>query len=477
MSKNKKVTGFKLESTANGALKVNDIADVIGYDLTLGELANGYVDNSLKNQGGVTAWGGKLEVRPKFQRAYVVDNDTKWKTDLVNSVLNGRPIGVIYFGKNDDGTYINIDGQQRLMTLLSFINDQDALICDVNGTQVEVMFSQLDSDWQDKIKNYCPTIKVCTGDEDVMLEWFQTINKPICVLTEQELRNAAYNGTFVEEIKRLFAKVNSSSNSINSTNARYLDDSNQTPYFYTKWFKNDKDRDIAPERQGVVDRVLDWVSYRDFKNQGLDIDSRIESYMYIHRKDTNANDAENYYKEVIDWVLDIFFHNNSFPTNPREWQNIQNQDWNVIYEEYKETTKSYTDAQKQHITDRCKFYIGLGAAFYNNSRGIYEWVIRGEKNEEIPEFLHIRSFKDDDIAKMYKLQGGIDPIDGKHYNLDEFHAHHIVSFKSGGISVIDNMVLLSKENHENLHANCTHTPEDVKNLRNALIKKNGYSII
>ena len=460
--------GFDLEVGCEGALEVTDIENVVGHHVTLGELAQNYKDDSQTITGGVTGWGGKLDIRPKFQRAYVVEDNPKWKTDLVRSVLNNRPIGVMYFGKNDDGTFINIDGQQRLMTLLSFINNGDALPQNVNGNPVDVVFSQLPSDWQERIRNYCPCIKVCDGDEDAQLMWFKTINKPICVLTTQELRNASYRGSFVEAIKCIFAKT-SSKCAPTMMNGRYIDESNPTPYFYKKWFKG-----IDPVRQDLVECVLDWASYRDYPT--FDKDSRIESYMLRHRNDSNANDSENYYKEVIDWVLDIFFHNNSFPTNPREWQNIQNQDWNVMYEKYKEITKNYTEKQKEYITERCKHYIGLGTAFYANSRGIYEWVILGE-NMKDTRLLHIRPFRDEDKTKMYKYQGGIDPIDGNHYNIEDLHAHHIVSFKSGGISIIDNMVLLSEESHRNLHANCTHSPEQLKQLRNNLLKSNGVSII
>ena len=112
--------GFYLENTNNGALVINTI-----NDLTLGELAEGYKDNSENEEGGVSGWNGKLEIRPKFQRAFVVDGDTEWQSALIHSVLNERPTGVIYFGEVVEGQhYINIDGQQRLMTLLSFINNE-----------------------------------------------------------------------------------------------------------------------------------------------------------------------------------------------------------------------------------------------------------------------------------------------------------------------------------------------------------------
>ena len=66
------------------------------------DIASGYVDNSKKNAGGVVAMDGELDIRPKFQRSFIVEDNEDWKTNLIDSVINGRPIGVIYFGiKND----------------------------------------------------------------------------------------------------------------------------------------------------------------------------------------------------------------------------------------------------------------------------------------------------------------------------------------------------------------------------------------
>lgn len=476
----KRKCGFCLRTNKVGALKADSINNV-----TLGELARNYEDKSNTNEGGVTAWDGRLEVRPKFQRAFVVDGNKNWQSDLLDSVVNGLPIGVIYFGKKDDGTYINIDGQQRLMTLLSFIhNDLSLSRQNEDGSSIEVIFNTLPKDWQDRILNYCPEIKVCTGSEEEMLAWFTRINKPICVLTPQELRNASHNGPFVESIKQYFAKVRSRG-AVTALNGQYLDDRNPSPYFYGKWSKG-----LAPERQEVVELVLDWVSYHEFLNSNdsgtknivkeVDKDTRIEYYMSIHRKDNNCSGAKSYYETVIDWVNDVFFHDNKFPKNPREWQNIQSQDWNVIYEKYHD--KQLTSDEKEYITNRCAELIGMGAALYNKSNGIYEWVIRGEKDEDIPTFLHLRPFKEDDKSKMYKLQGGdetkgaIDPIDGNRYKLEELHAHHIVSFRSGGLSILDNLVLVSPTSHKRIH-DSEFTREKVKELRNAIVKSNGHSLI
>ena len=450
--------GFYLEDEiSNNALVIETLDDV-----TLGMLAEGYHDDSENVSGGVYGWNNKLEIRPKFQRAFVVDGNISWQTALVHSVLNGRPTGTMYFGLTENGkTYINIDGQQRLMTLCSFINGDLTLKMYIGDNKtISVNFENLKPAWQERIKNYKPTIKLCKGSEDALLQWFKTINQPISELTQQELKNAANNGTFVEAAKRIFAVTKKTAN-LTKENGPIMDDSSK--YCYKRYFKN-----LQPERQDVLEAVLDWVSYRDYKDCGDDMskDSRIETYMILHRRDTDANDLYNHYKNVIDWVNDIFFHN--YTPNSKSWGSIQAQDWNRMYLEYNKETSTYTDEQKQYITNRCKDLVKLGFGMFQNTKGIYEWVLRGEKIEEEGKYLCFRTFELADRHKMFDAQGGIDPITGKHYDdLSEMEAHHIVAWRNGGLTEYDNLVLLSKESHTNLDSYGLK-PEDVKRLRDNL---------
>ena len=254
---------------------------------------------------------------------------------------------------------------------------------------------------------------------------------------------------------------------------------NQPPskYFYERFSSG-----VDPVRQELVELALEWVSYRDFGNikdsNGNRIhmskNDMIESYMSVHRNDSNATDVETYYKSVIDWVLDIFFHGNTFPKNKKDWKSICIQDWNVMYEKYH--ANSYTDEQKKYITKKCNEYLKDAGLKYNKTIGVYEWVLRGEKTEEMNTYLRLRGFNKDDIMEMYIMQRGIDPIDGKHYDISEMEAHHIISFRSGGLPIKDNLVLITKENHSKFHSDSMMTAEDLKIKRNQLIKSNGVSI-
>ena len=239
--------------------------------------------------------------------------------------------------------------------------------------------------------------------------------------------------------------------------------SDSSIYCYKKYSKS-----LEPERQDVLEMALDWVSYRDYRDCGLNKAERIESYMLEHRYDDNADDVLNFYKTVIDWVNDIFFHDYT----PKSYQSLASQDWVKMYLNYSNITNSYTDEQKIHITKRCKFLIGLGADLYSKSDGIYEWVLRGEKMDEVNEYLSLRTFKPEDRVRMYNSQGGIDPIDGLHYDITEMEAHHIKPWRLGGPTDYDNMVMLCKKSHSDIDI-LGLTPDDVRKKRDDVRKRQG----
>ena len=134
--------------------------------------------------------------------------------------------------------------------------------------------------------------------------------------------------------------------------------------------------------------------------------------------------------------------------------------------------KELTEEEKLHISKRTKYFISLGASIYQKSDGFYEWVLRGEKDEEINTFLHLRRFTDEDKSARYNAQGGIDPIDGQHYEIEDMEAHHIKSWKNGGDSKYDNLVLLSKKNHRAFHnGDLNITADESRKKRDELCKK------
>ena len=455
--------------------------------VTLKELVDGFRDES-ETTGGVFGWGGKLIIRPDFQRSYVVEDNLAWKAALINSVVNNRPTGVMYFGKSPKKVYLNVDGQQRLITLLDFMTSGFAVpMMDKSGVAVERRFAQLPKEYQDRINNYKPQINVCEGDDDKILEWFITINQPTQSLTPQELKNATYICDFVEDAKQIFSMVKNNGITVKNQDIMY----EESPYFYG-YYTN---KDCNPCRQEVLEMVLDWVSYRDFHMcTGFDMDDRISSYMSLHKDmgTPDASDVVNYYKEVVDCIRDVFFHNK---TDKQFFKSIKPQkstkipEWHKLYVAYKDVLTSLSEDDKIEITKRCDDMKAMGCdngGVWMSTVGIYEYVLychinsKGLSPNEIEtleidaehRFLQKRTFSKGDKEHQYLLQGGKDPIDGKTYELKDMHAHHIKSWRSGGKTIPSNMILLSKENHEKYHCgDFGYTPDDLKRLLSDLKKQ------
>lgn len=428
-------------------------------NLTLGELAQGYQDNSLDESGGVFAWNNKLNIRPKFQRVYVVDGNKKWKAKLLDSVIHGLPIGLIYFGIIGDGkksseiTYLVLDGQQRLMTICEFINNECALPVSRNGVVKDLMFSQLTDDEQRLILNYKPYIHCVTGTEEALLEWFITINQQIAILTNQELRNSAYNGPFVEAAKKIFCKVRASQMPTFS-NAVITDKESQ--YYFEKYTKGKQ-----PERCDVLEVALDWLSYdlypelRDTTEAGMD--ERIRRYMYEHRDDTNADELLGHYKKVYDWVMSTF----------KSYQKCMKKvNWGRLYTEYH--TNNY-DLAKLNL----KVNELMGNEEITANSAVFEFVLMGCP-EEKATMLVPRNFKERDKDIQFELQGGLDPITmepllvGKGKN--RYCAHHMIPFLRGGQTTMDNIILINPETHSLIHNGCEYTPKYQKERRDALME-------
>lgn len=425
----------------NGTIKIRDIVE-------------GYIDNSIKDEGGVTSMNGRLNIRPKYQRAYIADMTPNWRENLINSIFCNYPINRIYLGAPNGvlGNLEVLDGQQRIKTICDFVNGDFAIT--IEGEKYN--FHNLLGDKRDTFLDYPLDVTYCEGSESARIAWFKRINQPNSILTAQELRNATYVGVWLECAKEFFcASSSKSEREINSKTSTYC--------------AGNYSSGRSIERCEYLELAIDWVAmynYPELRGK-KDEDERIMCYMAEHQHDNNADELIAHYKKVIDWVNDIFFHNGT-PTGTA-WQSVRSQEWGRIYAEYSDN--AYTEEQKNHISKRTKEIISYGNAIFQKSEGVYEWVLRGEKDDEINQFLYLRTFTPADRDAMYNAQKGIDPIDGKHYEKDEMEAHHIISWKNGGDSRYDNLVWLSKESHNKLHqGQLGITPLELKRMRDLLIK-------
>lgn len=449
----KKTTTKAFESITKIAMRVKNAT------IKIRDIVRGYIDNSLNDEGGITSMDGRMNIRPKYQRAYIADMISMWRENLINSILCGFPINRIYIGVAkqdadnkpfDEWLLEVLDGQQRIKTICDFVKGDFPIYID--GYLYH--FHNLSEEMQNAILDYPLDVTYCIGDEAARIAWFKRINQPNSILVPQELRNATYGGEWLESAKKFFSAT--------SGNARKQINDKED-----KYCANNYSSGRSIERSEFLELAIDWIAYDKYPTlRGTNkTDDRIIRYMAEHQHDTDANEIIEHYKAVIDWVWDVFFHDGK----PKSWQSVRSQDWGRLYAEYKD--KELTEDEKMHISKRTKEIVGYGAAIYQTSVGIYEWVLRGEKDDEINTYLRLRNFTDEDKVARYNAQGGIDPIDGQHYEMSEMDAHHIKSWKNGGDSKYDNLVWLSKKNHKDYHAgDLGITADELRKKRDELCK-------
>ena len=201
-------------------------------EITVEDICDGFVYNELEGKG-LFGLSGKLTIQPEYQRNYIYA-DGKRDVAVIESILKGYPIGLIYFNKVSENNFEVLDGQQRITSFGRFVTNKFA-IKDDNG--MEQYFSGIAKDKQERILNTKLLIYECEGSESEIKEWFKTINIAGVPLNNQELLNAVYSGQFVTLCKEEFS---------NSQNANIQ-----------KWSAYISG---SVNRQDFLERALDWVS-------------------------------------------------------------------------------------------------------------------------------------------------------------------------------------------------------------------------
>lgn len=367
------------------------------------QVLDGFVYNELEAKG-LFGLGGKLVIQPEYQRHYIY-GDGKKDVAVIDSLLKGYPLGLIYFNV-DGGTLEVLDGQQRITSVGRFRTGKFAI--KVNGK--EQTFSSLPKESQQKILDSELLVYECEGTEPEIKEWFETINIAGVPLNSQELLNAIYSGPFVTKAKAEFS---------NSHNANLQ-----------KWNAYIKKAD--PKRQEVLAIALDWVS----SSKGITVDA----YLAQHRNDDNINELKTYFTTVIDWVGSVFTR------SPDKW--MKGLEWDRLYESYHGT--SYNPAKVDAEVSRL-----LGDPFVDSRKGVYEYVLGGGTDTKL---LSIRVFDDKTIALRYQQQTdeakkagvsncplcavGNNANKTRIYARNEMDADHVAAWSKGGLTDLANCEML-----------------------------------
>lgn len=370
-------------------------------DITVAEICNGFVYNQLEGKG-LFGLGGKLTIQPEYQRNYIyADGGGKKEQAVIDSLLKGYPLGLIYFNKIAADKFEVLDGQQRITSIGRFVTNKFAIM---DGNYPK-NFDSLAANQKKRILDSTLLIYECEGTETEIKEWFKTVNIAGVPLNDQELLNAVYSGPFVTAAKAEFS---------NSQNANIQ-----------KWSAYIKG---SANRQDFLARALEWVSKGD-----------IGGYMSAHRNDKNIHELKTYFNAVIDWVSTVFM--DVLPE-------MRGLEWGRLYETYHD--KNYNpktlsvEVQKLAADD-----------YVTNRKGIFEYLLGGSTDKKL---LAVRVFDEKTKRVVYNKQTqdarakdtsncplcaiGETSNKARIYRLDEMDADHVSAWSKGGDSSAKNCQML-----------------------------------
>ncbi|MFH0970534.1 MAG: DUF262 domain-containing protein [Candidatus Diapherotrites archaeon] len=348
-------------------------------EITIKEVSSGYVNN---DEEGVVGYGGKLNIRPKYQREFVYKD--KQRDAVIETIRKNFPLNVFYWVKSEDGTFEVMDGQQRTISFCEYIDGKFSLNFQY--------FHNLEKPEKEQILNYKLMIYFCEGNDKEKLDWFKIINIAGEKLTDQELRNAIYTGTWLTDAKKYFSKTNCPAYNIASD--------------YMKG---------SPIRQDYLETIISWIS----KEQ-------IEEYMAKNQHKPNANELWLYFQNVINWIKVVF------PNYRREMKGIP---FGILYNEFKNKELDPKKLEKE-IAEL------MQDEEVTKKAGIYEYVLtRDEK------YLNIRAFTDKQKRESYERQKGICPKCKKRFEIEGMEADHITPWHESGKTISENCQMLCKQDN------------------------------
>lgn len=349
-------------------------------EIPIREIFNGYKDSA---DNGVVAYNGLLNVRPAFQREFVYKD--KQRDEVINTIRKGFPLNVMYWVKANNGGYELMDGQQRTISICQYINGDFSINYQY--------FHNLTEEEKQQILDYPLMIYICEGNDKEKLDWFKIINIAGEKLTNQELRNAIYTGTWLSDAKKYFSK-------------------NGCPAYQigNKYLKG------TPIRQDYLETVLGWIAAKE--------NMELELYMAQHQHDANAFELWQYFNSVINWVKAIY------PNYRKEMCGVP---WGLLYNEH--GSKAFDAAALE--TEIKKL---MQDEDISKKPGIYSYLLDNDERH-----LSIRAFTPKMKREAYERQGGICVKCNNHFELDEMEADHITPWSKGGATVADNCQMLCKD--------------------------------
>lgn len=349
------------------------------HKVRVAELVEGYCDDT-KTGGSIVGYGGALDIRPPYQRNFVYN--MQQARAVIDTVLKGHPLNVMYWSDSGDGKFEIIDGQQRTISIAEYVASRRFAL------EGLYFFNQHAED-QARILDYDLLVYVCTGTDKERLAWFETVNTAGERLYPQERRNAVYSGAWVSDAKLYFSK------------------SGCPAYEIGKRFVKGK-----PIRQEFLETAIRWAS-----------DDNIVDYMARHQHDARAEHLWDHFRAVIEWIPQVF-------TTYRE--EMKGVDWGILHRAYKDLkadTGAIEDETQRLIDDED----------VTNPSGIYPYILtRNERH------LNIRKFSRQVKRRVYEKQGKKCAECREPCQFAESEADHVTPWSAGGKTIEANCQVLCK---------------------------------
>lgn len=365
---------------------------------TIKELTEGFIYDSYEAKG-LYGLDGNLTIQPEYQRNYIYA-DGKKDTAVIDSIINGYPLGLIYFNTTQNNKYEILDGQQRITSIGRFIKNNFSI--NINNTNS--YFNGLSQDLKDKILNTKLLVYICDGTESQIKKWFQTINISGVPLNEQELLNAVYSGDFITNLKQVFSN-------------------NRNPKV-TNWSLYLKG---TTQRQDYLETALKWYT-----------NGNIGEFLSQNRDNKNIDNVTNYFDSIINWIESIF---------KKHYKEMKGLNWGALYNKYKNNSYNSTE-----VTEKLEKL--FNDIYVTNKKGIFEFILSGASDYKL---LNVRIFNNNIKRTVYTKQTkeATDqnisncPLcniqnSKKIWQFKDMEADHIQAWSIGGVSNIENCQMLCK---------------------------------
>lgn len=377
------------------------------HEIRVRELCAGYNDLSIQEEG-IVGYGGRLNIRPKYQREFVYDE--KQRNAVMDTVWQNFPLNVMYWVKVENGElnqlsennlsnslnspsdieYEVLDGQQRTISICSFIAGEYMMNFDGNL----LGFNNMTIEQQNRILDYKLQVYICEGTDEEKIKWFQRINIAGEKLTNQEILNAIYSGPWVTQAKRRFSKTGCVAYRIGSD---FMSGS--------------------PIRQDYFETALEWIGDAQGKS--------LKQYMADHQHDTDADELWQYFQDVIHWIEKLF--------GRKYKKEMKGVPWGLLYNKHKDTKLTATSIGKQ----MAKL---MADSDVQKKSGIFAYILDGDIHH-----LGIRTFDANTRREVYERQGGKCAICGKPFDIEVMEADHITPWVEGGRTIATNCQMLCRD--------------------------------